>query len=349
MSQQGSEERTEDASPSKLKKARERGEIASSQTFVSVCSTIGGAAATWAYFGAHGDRLARLNRDLLAADDLAMAELIRVLRATLVELAMPAVFGAAVLGLLASFIANRGLIFSPGKITPSFSHIGWSSYASKTFSRASLVNLLQIMLFMMLIFALLYGLHRYFEDDYFEVFFCGVDCGVDFLATVEQLYIAIALLIALGIGLLDLKLQSVLYLGNQRSTKTEMKQEMKDEMGEPHIRKERKGQHQRMLSAATLEETMQGSTLILHFADETAVAIRYVNAGGQEAYYVVEGGIARSAEKLIAGARAYNKPLAQASRGLATTLARYENERQIHDVALIAELRRLIARLTGGG
>ncbi len=45
MSDKSREEKTEDASTQKLKKARERGEIARSQSFAMVVATIGGFAA----------------------------------------------------------------------------------------------------------------------------------------------------------------------------------------------------------------------------------------------------------------------------------------------------------------
>lgn len=346
MSDRGSEERTEEASPNKLKKARDSGDVATSQAFVSACSAIGGVGAAWIFYDEAGARLETLFRVLLDLDIADPRLWLRLVRDTLLDLALPVLIGSAALSVLASLIVNRGLVLSFEKIKPNLSHLGLSSYASRTFSKTGFAILAEMILTTTLTFGALYLLHRYFVRDYFEMFACGVACGIDFLIVVIGFAIMIGLTIAFAIGLLDIRIQAALYRQNQRSTKTEAKRELKEELGEPHIRQARKGEHQRVLTAATLEEAVSSSTLLLHYGDDTAIAVRYVKLNGQDRFFVVEGAIAGGAARLIEAARRDDLPMARGRRDMATTLARYDNEREIHDIALIAELRRLIAHVS---
>lgn len=352
MSEQDGEEKTEDPSSRKLKKAREKGEIARSQMLISIFSTIGAGLATLIYFSTYFEYIFKAYRGILANESLSLEKIVMVLKDAIVDLSIPSLVGAGIGALFGSILANKGFIFSFEKIKPKSTHLSPKSYVKRTFSRAGLVSLIQVTIIMVLVFILYGVVLYYFKSDFFKIIFCGTPCGIQFLPLIIQIYLGSALMIVLITALLDIKLQEVIFLHQQRSTKTEVKREQKEDMGEPVVRQERTRQHEVMLTADTVEQILEDTSLILHFDEEVAVAIRYFKEGNKEHFFIVDGAFSHGAQRLIAGARAYNandpknvKPLVRAQEELSSTLSRYEAMQEITDDATVAELRRIIRKL----
>lgn len=343
MSDKPSEEKTEDASARKLKKARERGEVPRSQVFAVACATIGGIAVVWLFSDKYGEYLTSFNNNLLHIDNFRLSHIAIITRDILITLSAPVILGALVASLMGNFFANRGLVFSMEKIKPKLQQLGFSSYRERTFSKRGLVNLAEIVSLMISLFVLLYLVALYFAKDLFKIFFCGPDCGINFLLFVGSVYVAISLFITLSLALVDIKAQENLYREQQRSTKTEAKQEQKEDMGEPLIRRERRDQHRQSVEGVTQEEKVNSTSFVIYFGDEAAVAIGYVKQDGLDRFYAVEGAVAEAAVRLKAAAVRYDKPLLGASQNLVTRLVHYGDLREILDADLIAALHRVIS------
>ncbi|MEM9438878.1 MAG: EscU/YscU/HrcU family type III secretion system export apparatus switch protein [Pseudomonadota bacterium] len=342
MSEQPSEERTEDPSFQKLKKARERGDIPRSQAFLQLIGTASGFATLWFFKDVIAARLEALNQDLLGSDGLSLTVVAFLARDVIILMSLPVILGSVAATIAGSFLVNKGFVFSMEKIKPNIKNISFSSYRERTFSANGLALLIQISIVAIALSILFYFVVLYFAPDYFRLFACGLSCGLSFITLVGGVYVTASLFIVLVVALVDLRVQQRLYLKKQRSTKTEAKQELKEEMGEPHIRRERRLQHQEAAGGASLVDRVNRTSFVLHYSDEFAVAVGYVNLEGRERFFTVDGGAAGAASQIIVAAGHYNKPLLSAPQHLAAALVRYGNEREVLDPQLIDGLRALV-------
>lgn len=342
MSDKSSEEKSEDPSAQKLKKARERGDIARSQTFAMVAGTIGGFAAFWMIEGRIGEWLSNFMSNLIAMETLHPAQALIAARDVLIQASAPVFLGAVVSSLLGNFFTNKGLIFSMEKIKPKIENLGFSSYRQRTFSMQGLSNFLQILFVFVFLFILMFLLIFLFRREFFKIFQCGLDCGFDFFYILFGIFIAIGLSVTLVVALVDLKVQSLIYLKQQRSTKTEAKKELKEEMGEPHIRQERKRLHEQAATSEPLESKLRRTSFILHHRGLLAVAIGYTSVDGRNQFFLVESARALKAENLILTARQQDKLLMETSKDTLLALLVLDVDREIEDPGLLLELSKTI-------
>jgi type III secretion protein U len=273
-----------------------------------------------------------------------MAAVAFVARDILILLSLPVILGSVAATLVGSVLVNRGFVFSTSKIKPNLQHLSFSSYRERTFSQHGLAMLIEISFITITLTILFYFVTLYFARDYFRLFSCGLPCSLSFIALIGGIYVAVSLFVILVVALVDLRVQQSLYLKRQKSTKTEAKQEQKEEMGEPHIRRERRLQHQQAAGGASLIDKINRTSFVLHHSDEFAVAVGYVNQGGKERFFTVDSGASGTAPQLIVAAAQFDKPLLSAPGNLAAALVRYGNEREVVDPVLIRGLRQLILK-----
>ena len=346
MSDKPSEEKSEQASDKKLKKAREQGDIARSQVFVSACATLGGVVALWFVKTGLSDRASITMSSLLTLKDLGLGQAITFTRDVLTGAVLPIFLGSVLASLGGNFLTNKGFTLSMEKIKPNLKNIGFSSYRQRTFSSQGLANLVEIMIVFLLLLLEMVLMAYYFRRDFFKIFSCGLDCGFDFFFIIMSLYVAMGMTFVLVVALVDLKLQSVLYLKRQRSTKTEAKKEMKEEMGEPHIRQERKRLHQDAAAGGHPDDKMNRTSFCLHHRDIVAVSIGYVSLDGHNQFFVIESGVGAIAQRLLASARQHDKFRLDAPQDFLTALHRLGDEAEISDPQLLLRLSKIIMNAT---
>lgn len=342
MSDKSSEEKTEDASAQKLKKARERGEIARSQSFAMVTATIGGFVALWMSIGRIGDWQADFMRYLLDAKNLEPAHALATTRDILVKASMPVFIGAVISSILGNFFANKGLTLSMEKIKPKVQNLGISSYIQRTFSIQGVSNLFQIVLVFLLLFILMFLFIFLFRREFFRIFQCGLTCGFDFFYFLIGIFIFAGLAITLIFALIDIRVQSFIYLKNQRSTKTESKKEMKEELGEPHIRQERKRLHEAAVTGETLENKIERTSFVVHNRGMLATAIGYVNNQGKNQFFLIDKAKALKAERLMTTAAQRGKLILDVSEDVVLALIGLEENAEIEDPRLLMALSKAI-------
>jgi type III secretion protein U len=112
---------------------------------------------------------------------------------------------------------------------------------------------------------------------------CVSATGLDLIRTL----IIIAIILLIVIGLIDLPIQTMLFLREQRMSKTEYKREMKEEEGAPEFVSHRKEQH-RTFAAGGGGTGIRGMTLIFT-SSEHVVGIRYDSKTDPVPIIVVKG------------------------------------------------------------
>jgi len=342
MSDKSSEEKTEDPSTQKLKKARERGEIARSQSFAMVVATIGGFAALWVSLDHIGQWQADFMSYLLDAETLEPAHALAAARDVIIKASMPVFMGAMISSILGNFFTNKGVALSLEKIKPKIQNLGISSYIQRTFSMQGFSNLVQIILVFILLFILMFLVIFFFRREFFKIFQCGLDCGIEFLLFVFGVFILTGLAITLVFALADIKIQDVIYMKQQRSTKTEAKKELKEELGEPHMRQERKRLHEAAVTGETLENKIDRTSFVIRHRAMLAAAIAYANYQGRHQFHLIDSARALKAERLITLAGQRNKLLLDASEDVLLALLGLGENAEIKDARLLMELSKAI-------
>ena len=249
-----SEEKTLPATPRKLRKAREKGQVASSSDFVGGTHVILGVLAiafTWqGMAGLFSSTFARSVSHLpeptvrAVTDGLALTVwgLIGALAPMMIVLWMGA--------LVANMLHKRGIPFSLHPIAPDFTRLSPAKGLKKIFSGRNGIEF-GISLIRIVVWFAAIGLVLYLVLG--QALFSSV-CGLGCVGRASFDAVAMALIVAavllLVAGLIDLPLQVSLFMKEQRMSPSEMKREQREQMGTPEMRAYRKERAREILDAA---------------------------------------------------------------------------------------------------
>ncbi|MEN9433097.1 MAG: hypothetical protein RLZZ422_686 [Pseudomonadota bacterium] len=278
MSQESSSEKTEDATPKKLRDARKRGQVARSKDIPSALIMI----AIVIYFAANWQSLLEDMKELfttigtLSTYDFGVA-LDGSLKLIVEKVIKPIVIPFAIIVTLAGIIGNIGqfgFIFSMESLKPNFSKINPAEGLKRIFSIKQLVDtllsLLKTIIISILMFYILYTGIKLLLNDAQQ---CNVLCQqliTEDLVSKLFLYIIPAILI---MAVIDFLFQRQQFKKEQRMTKEELKREFKEMFGDPHVVGERRNMR-RELAEQDIQKRIKTARLVI--ADVgVAIALQY--------------------------------------------------------------------------
>lgn len=306
-----SSERTEEATPKKLRDARARGEVWKSRELGSALGLLAAAGVLGASGGtileAHvstfrmalegaAGRLAARPGALLEAASATAAGAIAPLLATLVAVAV-----------LAS-IVQTGPLFAPKAIGWKPERLDPIQGAKNLVSQKRLVELLKSLLVVAIV-AWVAG-STLLDSLRGTLALAGRDALAALRGGGE---IVRTLLLRtggamLGIAVVDVLYQRWRFLRDQRMTKDEVKREYKDAEGDPHTKQARERLRHEILQHGTLESVRKADVLVVN-PTHLAVALRFDEESDQNAPEVVAKGQDELAERMIAVAREAGVPI----------------------------------------
>ena len=267
------QEKTLAATSQRLKKAREKGQVASSQDFVSAAVILG--VALWAILRGPG-LTQMLAANIGAAIDTASHPDTQIDRALLHSILTSIAFevggliGAGALsGIVANVAHKGGLVISFTPIAPDFSRLDLAKGFGRMFERRQLISF-GVGLTQLLIWFGVVGLIGWsLLPRLVNAAFCGVTCVVE-TGTEALWWLGIAGLVGIVIaGLIDLPTQLALFAREMRMSPQEMKQELRETEGSPEMEG-----HRRELHRAAARAGSNKPTLVISGAS-MAVALRY--------------------------------------------------------------------------
>jgi flagellar biosynthetic protein FlhB len=271
-------QRTEKPTPQRLKRARKEGNFPSSREFISAVQFLGFVALAVAFSGVWLIRTARITRSLLArafSTEVTPAELVALTRNVIVPELAPliAAGGALVVLVVLVQLGTTGMGVSLSKLTPDIKRLNFL----KRFSSLPGQNLPLFLQALMLLPVV--GLVVYYEvaenlDSILELAWMGTPAAVARVAgTLENLlWRAAALFVVVGVG--DLLWQRHRYTKQLRMSKQEVREEAKEQEGNPHI-KMRIRRLQRDLVRRQMMQEIPKATAVIVNPTHFAVAIRY--------------------------------------------------------------------------
>jgi len=302
-------DKTEEATPKRLRKAREEGDSGQSPqasqalAFVVALSLVPGAARLVATRSADGLRAAIAQagaaspRASLDANELATE---------LVLLAVPVLLGALVASAAASVVQTGGFVASK-RLTPKLERLNVFEGIKQLFTVARLFSVVRALLFSSLIAYFAYrGLRAHVTDlarTTGRLGYVGAAAGAiahDLATTAGWL--------GLGLAAVDIFVVRRGWRKRLRMSKDEVKREHKESEGDPQMKAARERAHHEMLAAATVANVRTASVVIVN-PTHIACALRYDEKEGDAAPVVVASGEGEIAERIMRAARDYGVPI----------------------------------------
>jgi type III secretion protein U len=116
-----------------------------------------------------------------------------------------------------------------------------------------------------------------------------------------------AAIVGIAFAAIDIIVSRRAFSSKLRMTKAEVKRESRESEGDPQLKAARQRAHQEMLTSATLS-AVKDATVVIVNPEHLATALRYVE-GQDEAPKIVAGGEGEMAKLIIDAARAYGVPV----------------------------------------
>lgn len=304
-------DKTEEATPKKLRKAQEEGDspisafASQSVAFLTAVALAPAAIAALA---------SRTTTDLRAAiaragDATPVAAFDPLPLATaVVSLTVPILAAAAVAAAVASVVQSGGIIATK-RLQPKLERLDVIAGFKNLFSTSRLVAVLRAALFGAAVAWFAYSALREHAGDIART--AGRLPEAAGVAAVLALdVVKRAAILGLFLGVLDIVVTRRSWSKKQRMSKADVKREHKESEGDPQLKAARDRAHHEMLQAATIANVQKASVVIVNPV-HIACALRYDEEDGDEAPVVVASGQGDFAARIVDAARAYGVPVLQ--------------------------------------
>lgn len=317
-----SQEKSLQPSQRKLRKAREKGQVASSADFVKAVSLAAGSLVVLVSWPGYtelftGSFRLVLDAALRPASGGTLKSLMSIL-GLVGQALMPLLVIVVCVGFVAHIVHKRGLVFSIHPILPDFSRINPGEGFKTIFSIKNSAEFGIALLRCLAWFAVAGLITWYAAPQLVVASICELPCVSATAIGLIQKLVIVALLFLIVSGLLDLPFQSFMFLQQQKMSRTEMKHERKESEGSPEFSGHRRDLH-RQMAAGGGAVGMKAASIVIVSSGE-AVAIRY-DAQAQPVPIVVAKGKGIHADALIAVAEKAGTPVETDPR-LAIVLSR---------------------------
>jgi flagellar biosynthetic protein FlhB len=324
MSEDTAGEKTLPASPLKKERAREKGQVAKSQDLNSAAALAAALGALYVLGPVMGERLRELSQFFFtSASDLALerGSVGTLALATMGQLARVALpfMGVMLAAGVAINLAQFGFLMSANALTPQLNRVNPVAGMARFFSVRSLVELTKSLFKIALI-----GLVVYFtlRTRWGELMMMSYVTPLGAVQTIGDITLLIwfrVVLVMLALGLLDYAYQRWQWEQDLRMTVQEMREEMRQLEGDPHVR-QRVRQIQRQMAMQRMMAEVPAADVVVTNPTTYAVALRY-DLRGMDAPMVTAKGARLMAERIRAIAEDNRVPIVEKPE-LARTLYR---------------------------
>jgi flagellar biosynthetic protein FlhB len=313
-------EKTEEATPEKLRKAKEEGQVPKSQDFVSA---LGFASGFLTFIGLLTYVMAELKDFTLAALDSAFREPTLATISKLIQDAIPLflkltlpVGGAVFVMGIFSNVLQTGFFLAFKVLIPKLDKINPVNGLKGMFKLKKFIDLIKNIVKMGIAAWLAWSIMRDALGDMTLTVMLPIESSVSFGSTLLWDYLVKTLVLFVIIGGADLLYSRHSFNKEMMMSKYDVKQEYKQSEGDPHMKGHRKQLAQELLFSGSMENVKNADAVVVNPA-HIAVAIKY-DKDKTKAPTVVAKGMRVHAEKIKEIAKHYgvpilrNVPLAQA-------------------------------------
>lgn len=306
-------EKTEDATPQKLQKAREKGQVSKSQDLVSATIFFGCLATLGIAIAWMGQKLSALILESIAAVhsrdlEYSVLAILREGAWTWLLVSLPLILTAFFLGLVGNYF-QVGFLFTLETLKPQLNKINPVSGVKQLFSVKRLVEVLkQIVKFTMVSLVVYYA----FKDavpNLVNLQRLDLYAALEVIRLIlKDICLKVAVLFMV-IAIADFFWQRHSFNKSMRMTKHEIKQEYKESEGDPQLKSERKHLAQELIMHGSQQAVKKADAVITN-PTHIAVAVRY-DVKEHSAPLVVAKGMDKNAEAIRKIAERYKVPILQ--------------------------------------
>jgi len=336
-------EKTEQASPQRLEKAREEGDVPRSRelaVFVSLLSAGGGVWLSGTSLMHALQNTIRGGMQFEPAEmhdaSLLIAHLAHLLSGVLLAFAPVAGVVVLVAVLAPAFIG--GWVFTTSALIPNFNRINPMNGIGHIFSLQTLIELIKAVAKALLVGIVAWAVLRHDSTEVFGMLVEPLHVGLNHAAQLMwQAYLAMTL--SLGVvALIDVPYQLWQYADKHKMTRQELRQEAREAEGDPQIRARIRAQQREMARRRMMSEVPKADVVVTN-PTHYSVALRYAETSGR-APMVVAKGMGEVAARIREIATENGVPLMEAPPLARALYAHVELEQEIPEAlyAAVAEV-----------
>lgn len=304
-------EKTEEATPKKLRDARRRGEVWRSRDLASAFVLLGAAAV----LGFHGPTMAArvgdLTRTVFAAafapEPPPLPLVLEAAMSATVACLWPILLVVAAAAATAGFATVRFLLTAE-PLKPKLGRLDPVAGLKRVFSMRGVVEALLATLKIALVGGVLVWTCLGSMRDILGLPLVEPAAAADALGQLGRTLIWRGAFVLLGLSVVDVLWQRHRYLKDQRMTKQEVLREHRESEGDQSQKGERRRLHQEVLEEAMLDRVRTADVVIVN-PDHIAVALRYAPEDEDDAPVVVASGLDHLARRIIEVARRHGVPV----------------------------------------
>lgn len=312
MADDSSQEKTEDATPKRVRDARKKGDVAKSRdlntVFVFVIVFVAIAFGSQ-YFGQTLQEGMHFAFTKVGKSPLNMTDLLevgQVMLMTLVKVLGPILLAGIISGVLINLL-QVGALFAAEKIKPQFNRLNMIENLKNMFKTVTFIELLKNIAKMSLVLFLAYQtISQYMGEVLLSSSIPILDALV-LTADIIYSFIVKVCVVFFIIALIDLGIQRWNFMKNLRMSKEDIKREYKEQEGDPQIKGERRRLHREMVFG-DVKRNVKKADAVVSNPTHVAVAIKY-DREEMAAPEVLVKGQRKFAEMILQIAREENVPI----------------------------------------
>ena len=275
MSQDKSQ-RTEEATPHKLRKARDRGQIPKSKEVVSAASliiTLGVVLLASSWIAGEVMTLAGGLVDNAGTPlEENFRDVVNLTWQTVVAVSLPVLLATIAVGILAH-VVQFGFLFSVDPVKPKLQRINPVEGTKRLFSRRKLIELLKSVVKLIVLPLVAVLVVRDHLQDLLRIHHCGLECGYTVAAVIVGKVFLALIPMFMVLAAIDYTFQRKEFMRDQRMTRQEVKREHKDTQGNPQLKKERKSRQREQIEEDVRRNASESTLLVTDGA--RLIGIRY--------------------------------------------------------------------------
>lgn len=293
MAEDSDLEKTEPASPRRIEKAREEGQIARSRELNTFLLLAVGVATLWMLGGYFYHNLSLVMRNSMwfeprVSSDTTVMIMVAVQGAIQALLTMLPLFLALFVVAILASIALGGMMFSTKALEPKFERLNPLKGITRMFSAQTLVELIKTLAKAGLIgsvaFYVIWSQREQMTSLMLVEPKAALSVGISLVARCCALIVASLLIIVL----IDVPWQLWSYYKKLRMSRQDVKEEHKESEGDPHV-KGRIRQQQRAMARSRMMAQVPSADVVVTNPTHYAVALKYDQAAGAAPRVLAKG------------------------------------------------------------
>lgn len=281
MSEDSAQEKTEDPTPRRRQKFKDRGEVASSQELAAAIMLVASTAAIWLLTSMSaktiGLKLKRVwavcdqTEQFISAPLLLISELV-----VAITYAMAPVFAITFLAGILAYLLQTGLIWTWEPLKPSFQSLNVFSGIKKTFfSQQTLAQLVKTLAKVVLIASVAVAALMVVASDVLTLTRRPPEAFAGYLEKIAVYPLFACGATMLIVGVADFIWQKYQMEQKMKMTPQEKKREKKETEGDPQVKQKRKEKHREVLDLNALIDDVPEADVVVNNPTHYSVALKY--------------------------------------------------------------------------